>query len=768
MVPNYCSIVAVKKNEWVRMTRGHYKGDLALVYAVRESGLKCVVQVVPRLDLTLANLTPEEARLRRRTVRPPQKFFNEQEIVAMGKQRLRQRFPALDLMCDYFENNYYYDGYMLKEVTVGSMVKPCTDEDKPTLDELQRFRKRTKNSGDGDDQEENEGSKMAASLLDELTKLQETTGFGKTSSGNNGLLIGDTVEVIEGDLVGMRGKLMSMDGTTVKIKPNDTSLDLGGTGEIEFLASQVRKYIAVGAHVKVTDGRYANETGTVVAVEQLDGESDFTAVVLTDVTNKEISVRTSQLRESAEVSSGQDKLAGYELYDLVVLSGGGSANEVGVIVRVGREDFTVINNHGIARDVRPEELRGKRNQTSNRAVALDVQGNQIRTGDQVNVAEGPHKGKTATIKRMSRAQLFLHSQTRSEHAGVFVVRSRSCVLAGSRQQNRAAGGDSGVSPFSTPQSQTRAPTGARGKRDDALIGKTVRIQAGMWKGYLGAVSDATATHVQVELHSRLKKVMVVRERVTVVGDKFGATEDVGQNDPNAQNAATAAVFSGAATPMHGGATPMHGGATPMHDAMGSGDEVWRPGALDQETADSAENGGGWGQDSSEHNTFGSPANEANDGGWGSSQTDSTWAPAPTKNEPDFSSAAASTVAVKREQPSSTMETHEADAGETAVWFMERVCVQLKSTDQPAIIKEISADKTALVELEDKTTQSVRVDDVSRVEPKEKDMVLVIGGADVGVEGELVCIDGTDAILKDSNEDFKIVDFVHLAKIAADS
>jgi transcription elongation factor SPT5 len=299
------------------------------------------------------------------------------------------------------------------------------------------------------------------------------------------------------------------------------------------------------------------------------------------------------------------------LYDLVVLSGGGSANEVGIIVRVGREDFTVVNNHGIARDVRPEELRGKRNQTSNRAVALDVQGNQIRCGDQVNVAEGPHKGKTATIKRMSRAQLFLHSQTRSEHAGTFVVRSRSCVLAGSRTQSRGTAGNGGASPFSSPQSQSQGPAGARGKRDDALIGKTVRIQAGQWKGYLGAVSDATATHVQVELHSRLKKVMVVRERVAVVGDKFGATEEAGQNDPNGANGAAAPVFSGAATPMHGGATPMHGGATPMHDSMSAGDEVWRPGAMDQDSTQAAENGDGWGADSSDQNAFGSPANDAN-------------------------------------------------------------------------------------------------------------------------------------------------------------
>lgn len=46
-------------------------------------------------------------------------------------------------------------------------------------------------------------------------------------------------------------------------------------------------------------------------------------------------MRISQLRESTEIASGQDRLAGHELYDLVMLSGGGSVNEVGVIVRVG-------------------------------------------------------------------------------------------------------------------------------------------------------------------------------------------------------------------------------------------------------------------------------------------------------------------------------------------------------------------------------------------------------------------------------------------------
>ena len=293
----------MKKNDWVRMTRGHFKGDLALVNHVRDSGLKCVIQCVPRLDLTLSDLPPEEAKIRRRTVKPAQKFFNAQEVAAMGKHLLRQRFPGLsDIMCDYFDGNYYHDGYLLKEVTIGTVVKPCTADDPPTLDELQRFRRKSRSGArddydDGDDDGENEGSQLAGSLLSELSELQGKTGLASAGANDRGLMIGDTVEVIEGDLIGMQGKIMSLDGTTAKVRPNnDAALaELGGMDEVEFLLSQVRKHIEVGAHVKVTDGRYANETGVVVAVETIEGEtgSDFdcTAVVLTDMTHKEISGR---------------------------------------------------------------------------------------------------------------------------------------------------------------------------------------------------------------------------------------------------------------------------------------------------------------------------------------------------------------------------------------------------------------------------------------------------------------------------------------------
>ena len=712
----------VKKNEWVRMTRGHYKDDLALVMEVKESGLKCIVQCVPRLDLTVYDMSPEEARIRKRTVRPPRRFYQSQDIINIGRTPVRQRFPGTMISCDYFEGNYFYDGYLLKEVTVGSMVKPCGESNPPSLEELQSFRRKPKSNANDDDFEdgENQGSKMAASLLDELSDLQGQTNLGAVSSSGQGLLTGDTVEVVEGDLLGLRGKLVSHDGTTVKIKPLETSIDLGGATEIEFLISQVRKHIEVGAHVKVMDGRYINETGTIVAVEQLGGESDFTAIILTDVTSKEISVRVSQLRESAEIASGQDKLQGYELYDLVVLSGGGSANEVGVIVRVGREDFTVINNHGVPREVRPEELRGKRNSTSSRAVAIDAQSNQIRVGDTVAVADGPHKGKTATIKRINRTQLFLHSQTRPEHAGIFVVRNRSVVLAGSRSKNNAGAESSNA--FGA-QTKAAAPMG-RGRSSDALVGKTVRIKAGKWKGYLGMCADANPTHVQVELHSRLKKVMVLRENVAVVGDKFGATEDTNYASNPLHPMAPTTPY------VHPGQTPMHGGATPMHKSGESetGEEVWRPGGtIDIE-----------------------PAMKENQGdfdGWGSVAQEPTESWKPSAREDSFGGPSL----VKRDQTSSI----DADAGDKPTWFVERVYVKRKTSDSIGFIKDIDG-ATASIELEDGGTEKIHFDELEPVEPKDTNSIIVIDGDEIGLEGVQVAVDGQDTIIQTVDGAFKIV------------
>jgi transcription elongation factor SPT5 len=491
------------------------------------------------------------------------------------------------------------------------------------------------------------------------------------------------------------------------------------------------------------------------------------------------------------------------LHDLVVLSGG-ETNEVGVIVRVGREEFTVINNHGIVREVRPEEIRGKRNATSGRAVALDMKGNQIRVGDSVRIIEGSHKGKTATIKRMSRAQLFLYSQTKTENAGIIVVRSRSCLLdVSSTQRGRKLGvSDNNTLNNTRSQQSWIDPVGGRFKSIDGLVGKTVRIQSGKWKGYLGVVSDATPTHLQVELHSQLKKVMVIRDRVAVIGDKYGANNDLNRANTNSTSTMTLSTsFNGSETPVQCGETPMHddigGDFTPSHSE--NNDDVWSPEKSNNTSSvDNLPNVNDpsvWvlknstfpGHEKSDQSFSTSSVNESKDG-WSSRNNQlvrNTWIPL-ENDRPKFNKSPSDSIIFSEEQSAENAtsvavdeishdyeevinaQSIEATSGQDIPkWFMERVCVQIEKSKSNGVIQEIN-NSNATVQLEDKTLLKVHVGDLIMNTPKEHDTVLVTGGGDVGVEGELVCIDGEDAILKDSNEEFKIVDFVHLAKIIGEA
>src|SRR3546814_3928704 len=97
--------------------------------------------------------------------------------------------------------------------------------------------------------------------------------------------------------------------------------------------------------------RPAGNTGTVVAIEELEG--DYICVVLTDGLKTELKVNISDVVETSEVTTGLSNLAGYELYDLVVLG----QSETAVVVAVGAEHVRVITHQSIEKEVRPQEDR---------------------------------------------------------------------------------------------------------------------------------------------------------------------------------------------------------------------------------------------------------------------------------------------------------------------------------------------------------------------------------------------------------------------------
>lgn len=233
--------------------------------------------------------------------------------------------------------------------------------------------------------------------------------------------------------------------------------------------------------------------------------------------------------------------------------------DVGVVTHVGRDGFSVLCQNGQARDISDQEIQRK--MVSSRATAaLDKKHNHVSVGEMVNVVEGVHAGHAGTVKHIYRTYLFLHNNRMTTNAGIFVARARQVVLSGSKarsdmiQNSTVARMDGGMQPRGRPGAQ----------RESEIIGKTVKIKKGMWKGYIGIVVDESDQKVKVEIHCKAKVVDVDRLHVTLAGTREGMIQDKPRYTGTPMNGMTPLPSQ---TPLHGSAmTPM---ATPLHRGLGT-------------------------------------------------------------------------------------------------------------------------------------------------------------------------------------------------------
>ncbi|XP_060070304.1 transcription elongation factor SPT5-like [Ylistrum balloti] len=249
---------------------------------------------------------------------------------------------------------------------------------------------------------------------------------------------------------------------------------------------------------------------------------------------------------------------------------GACPQTVGAIVRLEKENFQVLSMHNKVQNVKPQAVTRKKD-TKN-AVALDSESNNIQTKDIVKVIDGPHSGRQGEIMHLYRSYAFLMSRMMTDNGGYFVCRTRHLVLAGGAKQSTTSIGVAGfmsprlsspahpASGGGTPGSGT--PGRGRGgggfsRRDRELIGQTVRIVQGPFKGYIGIVKDATDSTARVELHSSCKTISVDKTRLSTLtgGKPSGMSSSYGKTP----------TYMGGQTPMYGSRTPMYGSQTPLHD-----------------------------------------------------------------------------------------------------------------------------------------------------------------------------------------------------------
>lgn len=121
---------------------------------------------------------------------------------------------------------------MYKNFTTSAIIAEGV---KPTLSELERF------------EEAPEGVEI------DLSGAPGTglSGNKEDAAVTHSFSTGDNVEVCEGELINLQGKIVSIDGNMIMVMPKHEELKEA----LEFQASELRKYFTMGDHVKVTTRR---------------------------------------------------------------------------------------------------------------------------------------------------------------------------------------------------------------------------------------------------------------------------------------------------------------------------------------------------------------------------------------------------------------------------------------------------------------------------------------------------------------------------------
>ncbi len=532
---------ALEPGAWVRLRRpAKYSGDLALVMDVTESGLEARVRYIPRLDYgvrdeSLNSALSPNGKMRRPPgvpgPRPPQKLFSEAEARKRNPKAILTRSQPNGFMYngDYFEN-----GFLIKDVKLQQLIVKDVN---PTLEEVTKFA-----LGAEDGTENLDLKALAASLKD--------------SNANITYVPGDIVEVYEGEQKGVIGKAANIVGDIVTI--DVTEGELRGT-TIEAPTKGLRKRFRAGDHVKVIGGRFRDDVGMVVKIDE------DRVTLLTDQSNTEITVFSKDLREASD-TGGQGSLGQYSLLDLVQLD----LATVGCIVKIDRESLVVLDQNGDTRQVMPSQI-SNRLPKNKMAVAADRNGSEIRLDDVVKEYGGlQRQGK---IIHIHRSYVFMHSNATTENAGVFVTRASSLSTVAAKGGRVAATGGPDLNSMNPALKRNangpggmQAPQRVLGR--DRALGQTVTIRRGGYKGLLGIVKDTTDVSARVELHTKNKIVTVPKADLIFKDKTTGRVIDINSRGGRG-GSATGSGFGGGGS--SGGMPPPaweSGGRTPQVGALG--------------------------------------------------------------------------------------------------------------------------------------------------------------------------------------------------------
>ncbi|AGO12662.1 AaceriADR187Wp [[Ashbya] aceris (nom. inval.)] len=544
--PSKSDDVRLEPGSYVRIKRGIYKGDLAVVEQLSDNNLECMLKVVPRLDYGKNDeVDPDTQQKKAKKVsfaqRPPPQLFNPTMALRMDQANLYKR----DEKHFTYRNEDYIDGYLIKVFKIQYLK---TTNIHPTVEELARF-----------------GSKDGAV---DLTTISQT--IKKAQASKAMFQPGDRVEILSGEQRGSKGYVTRTSTDIISV-----SLTGFNAKPLGFPVSSLRKIFEPGDHVSVMSGDHQGDAGLVLIVK--NGQVTF----VSDQTRENLTISANNLTKSMDSTPTSSD---YALHDIVELS----AKNVACVIQAGHDIFKVLDDSGKVSTVTKGSILKKINTTRSRIAAVDGNGKEIKIGD--TVVEKVGARREGQVLYVQSHQIFIVSKKIVENAGVFVVNPMNVEAVASRENLIANKLDltkmnPEIAAKMGPPSQTAQPVSV-GR--DVALNKTVRIRSAGYKGQLGIVKDVNGDMATVELHSKNKHITVDKRKLTYFnhegGDGITYDELVSRRGrmPHARLGPSyvsaprtmATGAPGAAPALSGGMTPgwsyFDGGKTPAVGSHGAG------------------------------------------------------------------------------------------------------------------------------------------------------------------------------------------------------
>ncbi|SCU88918.1 LAMI_0D11782g1_1 [Lachancea mirantina] len=479
--PDKSDDVKLEEGSYVRVRRGIYKGDLAVIDQISENNLEVLLKIVPRLDYGKFDEVDEKTNTRKQkrpvfAQRPPPQLFNPTMALRMDQANLYKR----DDRHFTYRNEDYVDGYLYKSFRIQYLE---TKNIQPTVEELARF-----------------GTKDGT--LD-LTSISQT--IKKAKAARVMFQPGDRVEILNGEQRGSRGVVARTSTDIIAVR-----LPQLASKALEFPVSSLRKIFEAGDHVTVVGGDHQGDAGLVLVVK--NGQVTF----VSDQTRANLTITANNLTKSMDSTPTSSE---YALHDIVELS----AKNVACVIQAGHDIFKILDDNGKVSTITKGSILRKIDSARSRSTTVDAQGREIKIGDTIREKVGARR--EGQVLYIQTQQVFVVSKKITENAGVFVVNpmnveavaSKENVLAGMNSLDLSKMNPDIANKMRPPQ---KVDSAIRGGRDVAL-GKTVRVRAAGYKGQLGIVKDVNGEKATIELHSKSKNITVDKRKLMYYNKEGG-------------------------------------------------------------------------------------------------------------------------------------------------------------------------------------------------------------------------------------------------------